>query len=177
MKMGEIHSFNIGDRCFWRVPEFPNYYVSFCGSVVKISSFGKIKELKQKTDANGYKRIALYNNSGRKDFTVHRLVMLVFKGPSSLQVNHKDLVRHNNHIDNLEYVTAKENIRHSFKNNPRDFNGNRNNMALLTKEAVEIIRDLSSKGVSNQELAIVFDVSRRTISDVVRGISWRKTCL
>lgn len=33
----------------------------------------------------------------------------------NLQVNHKDGDRKNNHISNLEYVTAKENIQHRDK--------------------------------------------------------------
>ena len=47
---------------------------------------------------------------------MHRLVAATFLGlPSSpdLQVNHKDLDRGNNHVDNLEWVTASENAKHA----------------------------------------------------------------
>ena len=54
---------------------------------------------------------------------VHRSVAATFLGqPESpnLQVNHKDRDRRNNHVNNLEYVTASQNIRHSFKHMTAD---------------------------------------------------------
>ena len=42
--------------------------------------------------------------------------MLAFRWPSDLQVNHMDWNKLNNNLDNLEYCTASENIRHSFLN-------------------------------------------------------------
>lgn len=60
-----------------------------------------------------YAHTYLHKNGQRKHFSIHRLVMLAFVGPSKLHVNHKDFNTLNNHIDNLEYVTAKENMEHA----------------------------------------------------------------
>lgn len=62
-----------------------------------------------------------------KKFLVHRLVASAFvpgeiKG---LQVNHINGVRNDNRSDNLEWVTASENLKHSYKNLGRKAQSNR----------------------------------------------------
>lgn len=110
----------------WKtVKNFPNYEVSNTGIVrskyqVYTDKLGRkvhkqAKELKVRY-SNGYKRVALYNDDGVKHITVHRIVALNFipKHTSGyLEVNHKDGVKTNNHVDNLEWVTKKQNMRHA----------------------------------------------------------------
>ena len=52
----------------------------------------------------------------RKPEYVHRIVAECFvKNPNgNPQVNHKDNNKHNNSVDNLEWVTAQENVVHSY---------------------------------------------------------------
>jgi hypothetical protein len=47
---------------------------------------------------------------------VHRLVIKTFVWESDLDVNHKDLNKLNNSLENLEYCTKSENMRHAIKN-------------------------------------------------------------
>jgi len=63
----------------------------------------------------GYLKVML-TNGVRKGFFVHRLVALNFIGESKLQVNHKDMNKQNNCINNLEFVTQSENMKHRFAN-------------------------------------------------------------
>ena len=61
-------------------------------------------------------------SQGRKFFMVHRLVMETFNpidNSQLLQVNHKDGNKHNNNINNLEWVTNMENMHHAIKNNQK----------------------------------------------------------
>lgn len=53
-----------------------------------------------------------------KNVYIHALVAKCFckKEQHHTQVNHKDGIKTNNHVDNLEWCTAKENIQHSWKN-------------------------------------------------------------
>ena len=63
--------------------------------------------------SNGYEQVNLYANNGkRKKEYVHRLVALEFiENPNNLpQVNHIDRIRNNNCVENLEWVTNKENV-------------------------------------------------------------------
>src|SRR5690606_1521329 len=87
-----------------------------------ISNFGRIysapykKIMKTNIDRYGYEKISL-KKLPQKHNTVHRLVANHFiENPEQKpQVNHKDGNKLNNHVDNLEWVTAHENIRHSIE--------------------------------------------------------------
>lgn len=74
--------------------------------------FGKV--LKQNDDGNGYPFIALHNNGKTKQMHIHRIVANAFLGemPNGYTVNHIDENKHNNHADNLEYLTPLDNLRH-----------------------------------------------------------------
>lgn len=63
------------------------------------------------------KRVSLWKNGKQKDFLVARLVAETFLGepPEGFTVNHKDGNRLNNHIDNLEWLSLGDNIRHGFE--------------------------------------------------------------
>lgn len=102
----------------------------------QVSNLGRIKSLerKSKTKGNveyikkekvlkerfshGYVSVILYKNGTKKNFRVHRLVAKAFLvNPKNLpQINHINFNRSDNRIENLEWVTAKENIQHNFKN-------------------------------------------------------------
>ena len=66
----------------------------------------------------GYHCISLIKNKSHKVYRIHRLVIEHFKeeAPSSEhQVNHIDGDKSNNCVDNLEWVTPKENTQHAIK--------------------------------------------------------------
>ena len=93
----------------------PNYSVSDTGEV-RNDSRGKLKSLKQRPD--GYLGVDLYTNGQRTSARVHRLVGEAYlSNPDGLsQINHKDGDKHNNSVDNLEWVSAKENMQHAAAN-------------------------------------------------------------
>jgi len=67
-------------------------------------------------NSNGYLQIYLQGDRGGKHHQVHRLVMLTFVGepPSTIhQVNHINGITDDNRLENLEYVTPRENALHS----------------------------------------------------------------
>lgn len=74
--------------------------------------------LKQATSKKGYKTIVLHKNKLWYQKQVHRLVAEAFiPNPLNLpQVNHKDTDKANNKVDNLEWITGVDNIRHAFAN-------------------------------------------------------------
>lgn len=109
----------------WKdVPGYEGFYqVSNIGRVRSVDHYvkhfrgdklrkGKIKEFSITHD--GYYRVGLSKYSKQKHVTVHRLVALAFiaKPESKDFVNHKDGIKTNNHVSNLEWCTSGENTRH-----------------------------------------------------------------
>ncbi|WNT43895.1 HNH homing endonuclease [Lactococcus phage PMBT68] len=64
----------------------------------------------------GYYRVRLSKNGVKTKLLVHRLVLINFTHDSELQVNHKDENRLNNCLDNLEWMTTKENCNYGTRN-------------------------------------------------------------
>lgn len=74
--------------------------------------------LKPNKDGKGYFCVKLYKNKKCKMKKVHRLVAQAFiDNPNNKkQVNHIDGNKENNCVNNLEWCTCQENIKHSWKN-------------------------------------------------------------
>ena len=76
----------------------------------------KGKILKPSINHKGYLTVDLRKQGLRKQFFVHRLVGMMFIDNlnNKPQINHKDGNKLNNNVNNLEWVTNKENIKHAF---------------------------------------------------------------
>ncbi len=119
----------------------------------KVYSKASKKYIKLGANNDGYIRINLTNDKGvKKNYQIHRLVMWAYKGKSDKQVNHINNIRTDNRLKNLEYVTAQENLIHSYK-----YGGNNK----LIKKVVQIdmktnkkIKTFSSSKDAAEELNI-----------------------
>lgn len=96
-----------------RWKNFGNYKVSGCGKVFSLFTY---EFLEPQITKDGYIKVDLTLSTGRKKFSVHRLVAMLFvEGFSEdLEVNHKDGNKQNNHYYNLEMVTHAENLKHAW---------------------------------------------------------------
>jgi hypothetical protein len=67
-------------------------------------------------DRKGYLRVFLYHDGRKRTRFVHQLVLRAFVGPCPLgqEANHRDGVKSNNRLANLEYVTPSENNQHAW---------------------------------------------------------------
>lgn len=73
----------------------------------------KEKILKPFKDGRGYLKVKLYKNNKGKTISIHKIVVQEFIGKRKLTVNHKDKNKNNNKLENLEYMSNKDNIRYS----------------------------------------------------------------
>lgn len=133
--------------------------------------------LKQIVNKHGYLYVGL--SDPKKTMKVHRLVLTAFRGEPPIDkptCNHIDGIKANNNIENLEWVSHTDNIRHAFKNNLiKRHCGEKHFMAKLTYKQVDDIRcRYSSKSISCASLAKEFQMSLATISNIVSFRSWKK---
>jgi hypothetical protein len=93
--------------------DYENYVVYDFGKI-----WSKYKEdfVTDKIMRDGYIRVQFYKDHKPKMFNVHRVVAEIFvPNPYNKPfVNHKDGNKQNNHFENLEWVTQKENIKHAY---------------------------------------------------------------
>ena len=155
----------------WKdIPNYEGMYqVSNLGRI-KSLKFGKEKIIKLDLDSKGYLRVRLSNNNISERKKVHRLVMLVFMGSSDLQVNHKNGIKSDNRLENLEYCTASENVRHAFKIGLNK-NAGRNPYKLTEADAKRIKHKLNH--LTQAEVANIYNVSQMLISKIRSGKAWR----
>lgn len=100
----------------WKeIDGFPNYWVSNFGRVKSTAHMGRLVYLKPTTSQFGYQRVGLYKGKKKSLHSMHQLVARAFiPNPNNLlEVNHKDEVKTNNHVDNLEWCTRQYNTEYS----------------------------------------------------------------
>jgi hypothetical protein len=101
---------------------FANYTIFSDGTILNNRTHKKVSQRVCKK--NGYLMVSLWNANCRRQCTVHRLLALAFvENPQLLaEVNHKDGDKLNNSLDNLEWISHRENIKHAVDmglHNPR----------------------------------------------------------
>ena len=109
----------IGNYTGKKINNYQNYLISKQGQVYSTKT-NKIKIAE--TNQNGYCRIELLNDVGKKKFYIHRLVAEAYiPNPNNYnQVNHKDLNKHNNNLENLEWCSETMNMQHNADNKPEN---------------------------------------------------------
>lgn len=157
-----------------------------------ISSYGRVKRLSSITCAkaghilkpavrggrggwHGYLFVTLCGDDGKSNGVIHVLVAEAFIGqrPSGAVVNHKDGDRHNNRMENLEWVTQSQNVLHAYAAGLSDARGEANGQAKLTDEDVrEMRRQATGQRGQYAMLSRKFGISPRQVSDIVKGKAW-----
>lgn len=138
--------------------------------IYQINENGDVKSLKKsnrrkcdrilKPDINssGYKRVILSYKNKQKRYLVHRLVYETFISeiPEGLTINHKDLNKLNNNINNLEIMTSIEN----------------NQYKTTTKLDKSKVIEIRNSNLKTRELANLYGVNERTIQRVKSRDRW-----
>ena len=119
----------------------------------------------------GYERVQLSSNGHVKHYQVHRLVgMLFIENPlKKEQINHKNGIRNDNRVENLEWVSPSENVIHSYEILGRKVKkgDERWNTKIKTKELNQI-KILLEQGVSQRGIAKKFGVCQGCIQRIIK---------
>jgi hypothetical protein len=148
----------------------------------EISSYGNLRNIAKQTKPyrhlhkQGY-WYAQYKSKGKaKSVKVHRLVAKAFlANPLNKRcVNHKDAVKTNNHVDNLEWVTHLENSQHAYANNlVPALIGELNGRALINEELVHKICRAYVDGMSPKSVIDIFGVTRNQAIKIKCKTTWK----
>lgn len=148
------------------------YEVSNTGRIASLKYQRKIRKLGK--HLGGYLQVNLSKNGIVERKLVHRLVTRSFLGEAEdgQQVNHKNGVKTDNMIENLEYCTPSDNKKHSFRIGLESHVGEKHNRAKLTNNKVMQIHDLLKIGMKHVDIAKKLGVHRTTVSQIRAGTRW-----
>jgi len=154
-----------------RVKDYPDYGIDSTGTVWSYKK-GKRKE-KKHSNTDGYRITTLHRleDLSCRSCSVHRLVAQAFipNPENKPQVNHKNGIRHDNRVENLEWCTTFENARHAHdvlgKKNVAGKDNNRSKPVIQLSEDGKIIAEFEGTRHAQKMIGI----SQSNISKAARG--------
>jgi predicted XRE-type DNA-binding protein len=178
------------EKEIWKdVPGYEGFYQASNLGNIKTLGSGKSfigKNLKPGDNGKGYLFVYLWKNKKAKRYYVHRLILITFLGESKKQVNHKDCNKKNNSLENLEYVTLKQNMYHAKKNKRfyvSDYQKKQTSLAnrgeksffskLKEKDVVIIKKHLYEKKLTQLQIANIVGTTKANVGAIHRGKSWK----
>lgn len=151
----------------------------------QVSNFGNVKRLISQRvfaerfigrtiDRYGYVKRMLSKDGKNNYFTEHRLVAIAFiDNPNDkATVNHKNGIKTDNRVENLEWNTTIENHKHAIDTGLKDQKGIKHHKCKLTEEQVVEIKKI---GFSQTRMSLSkrYGVSRTNILGIIRGQFWK----
>ena len=155
------------------IPDYEDIYqVSNHGRIRRVRKTWngtQLRVLAGSRNSDGYIGIFLYRDGKAKHKYVHRLVAEHFL-PHQLRantVNHKDGIKNNNHVENLEFATYSQNNSHAYRMGIK--------VSTNRKLNEQDVRNIVSlwPSVSYQGLANMYGVGLGTIAQLFHGRTWR----
>ena len=153
--------------------ELTNYEVNNIGEVRNKQTKYVLKN--QEDPRFHYLRVEIPTNENVKKYLVHRLVAKAFiPNPENKPcINHIDFNRQNNRVENLEWVTYKENTNHAIIHNHFNPVGINNPSNIYSEEIVHQICKFLEDGVGPNEISRLLNVNKSLPKSIKRRKIWR----
>lgn len=174
-------------RKVWKkIPKYSSYEASTYGEIKTFNWKNKGIEriMKPALDNGGYLRTMLKGDDGVfKTVKTHRIIAETFiQNPlNKKEVNHKNSIRSDNRVDNLEWVTHSENVKHSFDNMMQTNMGECNPCATLSDKQVLEIRmnykygrkSKHEEGLTKKQIAEMYNTTVPVIKRIIQNKTWK----
>ena len=149
------------------IPSLPGYGITKSGRLFRGS-----KEISFR--AYEYIVAEVHKDEKRTTTRQHRLLAEVFiPNPKNLpQVNHIDGNKHNNSLDNLEWCTSSENVKHSYETGLASNKGSSHPRSKFSDSDITQILNLRSKGIKLKDIAALYGVHLSTIGKITTGVHY-----
>ena len=144
------------------------------GSVTGKTYNRKGKVLRQNYNEDGYKIVYLSRNARDITMGVHRAMGLAFipNLDQKPMINHINAIRDDNRLENLEWCTNAENIKHSFDMGISCNKGDNHPNRVLTMDMVRAIRQELATGKTPKEVSEIIGTKRRNVYAVRDRQNW-----
>lgn len=145
----------------------------------QFKTFNEGRVLIPKESNRGYLRYALTKEGKTKYLSAHRLVAQSFipNIKDKPDVNHINGIKTDNRIENLEWCTGSENIKHNYVLGIMNQKGDKNNCAILTIEQVKEIKVKLLNGITPRQISEQYPIHRTSVYDIKKGRNWNHVFL
>ena len=153
------------------IPDCPGYEITEAGEVRSCRCGGEWRLLKTRIGTIGYWVATLPHPKGFRPHFIHRILAKLFiPNPENLpEVNHKDGVKSNNALSNLEWTTHRGNLRHASRTGLMPFGDRSGTAKISDKDIPEVRRLIQEAKEPYEKIAVRFGVTRATIGRFARG--------
>lgn len=157
----------------WKIIDgFEFYKINNIGEVFSIKRNIKMKPY---MDRDEYLMVSLRINNKSKWKKVHRLVAIAFmpNPENKPQVNHKNGIKYDNRLENLEWCTNSENMKHAYALNLIIPNTGESKFSSKLKNSDIVNIKTNPLSLTQKQLSEIYNVHNSNISRIINGKKWK----
>lgn len=166
----------------WDIPGYPGYAISETGDIFKLPYKCKrgrdnpLRQLKINMSME-YPSVEIWQGDVRRTKSVHRLLAETFipNPDEHPQINHINGDKFDYRLDNLEWVSASDNVIHSYRTGLASNKGEKHPAAKFKDSDIPVILEMRRSGKTLKEIAEIYNVCRSTIGKITSGVHYAQS--